>query len=137
MIRKDKVVWMTRLAIEEKNDTRYAFITEHFWFNDYATKELWEAFFAITFAYALAVVLGLVAFGDGWTVTYHIADCIALGERLLYVYLVLLVLGLLTCLLAHVWLYREAYRKRQTVEKYLRRLNRLYEAEERLKEASK
>ena len=55
MVKKEKVILMTRLAIEEKTDPRYRFITGSFWFDDYASKELWEAFFAISFAYALVV----------------------------------------------------------------------------------
>ena len=129
MVRQDKVILMTRLAIEEKNDPRFRFITGSFWFDDYASKELWEAFFAITFAYALTVLLGLVAYGDSWTVSYHIADVTALAWTLLEIYLVLLVLGILVCLLTHVALYRKAYRKRQRVEKYLRHLRALYEKE--------
>ena len=80
MVKKEKVILMTRLAIEEKTDPRYRFITGSFWFDDYASKELWEAFFAISFAYALVVLLGLIAYGDSWTVTYHIADAMELAR---------------------------------------------------------
>ncbi len=130
MLRQDKVILMTRLAMEEKTRTRWHFITGSFWFDDYAAKELWESFFAITFAYGLTVLLGLVAYGDSWTVSYHIADAVALGKKLLDIWLVLLAFGMLICLLVHVALYREAFRKRQRVEKYLRRLRAIYEAEE-------
>ena len=105
MVRKEKVILMTRLAIEEKTDTRCRFITGNFWFDDYASKELWEAFFAVTFAYALVVLTGLIAYGDSWTV------------------------GMLLCLLTHIARYREAYRKQQRVEKYLRHLHALYQEE--------
>ncbi len=129
MVQQEKVILMTRLAIEEKSDTRCRFITGHFWFDDYASKELWEAFFAISFAYATVVLLGLVAYGDSWTVTYHIADALALGKTLLTVWLAVLAVGMLVALLTHVALYRDAYRKRQRVEKYLRHLHALYEEE--------
>ena len=130
MLQREKVILMTRLAMEEKTDTRYRFITGSFWFDDYAAKELWESFFAVTFAYGLVVLLGLVAFGDSWTVTYHIADAVALAKKLINVWLILLAFGMLICLLVHVALYREAFRKRQRVEKYLRRLRAIYEEEE-------
>ena len=130
MLQQEKVILMTRLAMEEKTHSRYRFITGSFWFDDYAAKELWEAFFAITFAYALVVLLGLVAYGDTWTVTYHIADALALGKKLLDIWLILLAFGILICLLVHVSLYREAFRKRQRVEKYLRHLLAIYEDEE-------
>ena len=130
MLQRDKVILMTKLAMEEKTDTRRNFITGNFWFDDYAAKELWESFFAITFAYGLAVLLGLVAYGDSWTVSYHIADALALGKTLLDIWLVLLAFGMLICLLTHVALYREAFRKQQRVEKYLRRLRAIYEQEE-------
>ena len=68
--------------------------------------------------------------GDGWTVSYHIADAVALGKKLLDIWLILLAFGMLICLLVHVALYREAFRKRQRVEKYLRRLRAIYEEEE-------
>lgn len=129
MIKREKVILMTRLAIEEKNDTRYRFISGSFWFDDYASKELWESFFAISFAYAAAVLLGLIAYGDSWTVSYHIADALALGQRLLMIWLAVLAVGMLVCLLTHVALFREAYRKQQRVEKYLRHLHALYEEE--------
>ena len=35
MVKKEKVILMTRLAIEEKTDPRYRFITGSFWFDDY------------------------------------------------------------------------------------------------------
>ena len=129
MVKKEKVILMTRLAIEEKTDPRYRFITGSFWFDDYASKELWEAFFAISFAYALVVLLGLIAYGDSWTVTYHIADAMELARILLMIWLAVLALGMLVCLLTHVALYRDAYRKRQRVEKYLRHLRAFYEEE--------
>ena len=129
MLQKDKVILMTKLAMEEKTGTRSRFVMRSFWFDDYAAKELWQSFFAITFAYALVVLLGLVAYGDSWTVTYHIADVVALAKRLLDIYLILLAFGMLICLLTHVALYREAFRKRQRVEKYLRRLRAMYEEE--------
>ena len=110
MVKKEKVILMTRLAIEEKTDPRYRFITGSFWFDDYASKELWEAFFAISFAYALVVLLGLIAYGDSWTVTYHIADAMELARILLMIWLAVLALGMLVCLLTHVALYRDAYR---------------------------
>ena len=50
MLQRDKVILMTKLAMEEKTDTRRNFITGSFWFDDYAAKELWESFFAISFA---------------------------------------------------------------------------------------
>ena len=127
MVQKEKVILMTRLAIEEKTDTRCRFITGNFWFDDYASKELWEAFFAISFAYALVVLLGLIAYGDSWTVTYHIADAVALGKKLLSIWIAVLAVGMLVSLLTHVAYYREAYRKRQRVEKYLRHLHAIYE----------
>ena len=129
MLKQEKVILMTKLAIEEKTHSRYRFITGSFWFDDYASKELWEAFFFFSFAYAAVVVLGLIAYGDGWTVTYHIADAVALGLRLLEIWAGVTILGMLICLLTHVALYREAYRKRQRVEKYLRHLRAIYEEE--------
>ena len=130
MIQKGKVAIMTKLAIEEKNEPRYAFITSRFWFNDYATTEMWKSFFAISFVYLLSVLLGLVAYGDTWTVTYHIDQVIALAVRIIGIYLAVVILGVLVTLLSHVWLYREAFRKRERVRQYLRQLNRLYIAEE-------
>ena len=129
MVQQEKVILMTRLAIEEKTDTRCRFITGNFWFDDYASKELWEAFFAVTFAYALVVLTGLIAYGDSWTVTYHLADAAALGKKLLGVWLAVLSVGMLLCLLTHIARYREAYRKQQRVEKYLRHLHALYQEE--------
>ena len=132
MLQKEKIILMTRLAVEEKTNARYRFITGSFWFDDYASKELWEAFFAISFAYASVVLLGLVAYGDSWTVTYHIADAVFLGIRLAEIWVGTVLIGMLVCLLAHVSRYREAYRKQQRIEKYLRHLRVLYEEEGRL-----
>lgn len=136
MVSKEKIAIMTRLAIDEKHDSRCSFVTGNFWFTDYAGKELWEAFFAITVAYFAVVLLGLVAYGDSWTVTYHLKDLESLGMRLLNVYLAVLSVGMLLGLLTHVGLYRDAFRKRQAYQSNLRRLARFYEAEEALKEAS-
>ena len=130
MIHKGKVALMTRLAIEEKNEPRFSFITSHFWFNDYITTEMWKSFFAVSLAYMAAVLFGLVATGDSWTVTYHIRDVIDLAVRLLQIWLGVVVMAVLFSLLSHVWLYREAFRKRERVRQYLRKLNRLYIAEE-------
>lgn len=136
MVSREKVAIMTRLAIEEKHDSRSAFVTGSFWFTDYASKELWESFFAISFAYAAVVLLGLVAFGDVWTVTYHLKDLESLAFRLINIYLAVVSVGMLIGLLAHVGLYRDAYRKRQAYREDLKKLARLYQAEEALKEAS-
>ena len=130
MIQKDKVAAMTRLAIEEKNQQHLSFITRHYWFNDYITTEMWKAFFAITITFLLVLVFGLIAYGDSWTVTFHIADVIDLAYRVLYVYVIVLVIGILLCALSHVWLYRQAYRKQERIRGELRKISRLYALED-------
>ena len=137
MVNKDRVVLMTRLAIEEKHDTRITFNMDSFWFNDYASTILWKSFFAISFTFALLTVFGLVAFGDSWTVSYHLADCMALILKLLGIYACVLVLGLLISLFFHIMLYREEFRRRQRVKEYMKKLARLYQAEEKLRKAAK
>ena len=137
MLQKDKVAIMTRLAIEEKKNPRFSFITRNYWFDDYVTLEMWKAFFAITITYALAVVVGLIAFGDTWTVTYHIADVVELGTRLIGAYVIIALFGILLAALSHVWLYRQAYRKQETIRAELRKLNRIYALEEALENLAK
>ena len=129
MLQKDKVVIMTKLAIEEKNEPRFGYITRSYWFNDYLTTEMWKAFFAITLTFGLAVGLGLVAYGDTWT-KYHIAEVIDLGTKILSVYLAAALIGILICALSHVWLYKQAYRRQERIRAELRKLNRIYALEE-------
>ncbi|MBO4872033.1 MAG: hypothetical protein J5496_01270 [Lachnospiraceae bacterium] len=130
MIQKDKVAAMTHLAIEEKNQQHLSFITRHYWFNDYITTEMWKAFFAITLTFALVFFFGLVAYGDSWTVTYHIADVINLAYRTLKIYAAVLIIGILLCALSHVWMYRQAYRKQERIRGELRKISRLYALED-------
>ncbi len=132
MLQKDKVIIMTRLALEEKKDPRLSFITRNYWFDDYLSLELWKAFFAVTITYILAVLTGLVAYGDDWTVRFRIADLLALGMTLLRVYLLVLIACLLVTALSHVWLYKKAYRKQEAEKSSLRKLNRIYALEEAL-----
>ena len=132
MLQKDKVIIMTRLALEEKKDPRLSFITRNYWFDDYLGLELWKAFFAVTITYVLAVLTGLVAFGDDWTVRYKLADALTLGMTLLRVYLAVLAACLLAAALSHVWLYQHAYRKQETEQSSLRKLSRIYAREEAL-----
>ncbi len=115
MLQKDKVAIMARLAMEEKKNPRYSFITRNYWFDDYLTLEMWKAFFAITITYALAVVVGLIAYGDTWTVTYHIADVVSLASKLIGVYVVIALIGILLAALSHVWLYKKAFRKQERI----------------------
>ena len=130
MIQKEKVAAMTRLAIEEKNQQHLSFITRHYWFNDYITTEMWKAFFAITITFLLVFFFGLVAYGDSWTVTYHIADLINLAYKALIVYAGVLLIGILLCTLSHVWLYKQAFQKQERIRGELRRLSRLYALED-------
>ena len=130
MIQKEKVAAMTHLAIEEKKQQNLSFITRRYWFNDYITTEMWKAFFAITITFALVFFFGLVAYGDSWTVTYHIADVIDLARKALVVYACVLLIGLMLCTLSHVWLYKQAYRKQERVRSELRKLSRLYALED-------
>lgn len=132
MLQKDKVIIMTRLALEEKKDPRLSFITRNFWFDDYLALELWKAFFAVTVTFILAVLIGLVATGDDWTVRFKIADLLALGMALLRVYLMVLTGCLLATALSHVWLYKKAYRKQEAEKSSLRKLSRIYALEEAL-----
>ena len=137
MLQKDKVIIMTRLALEEKKDPRLSFITRNYWFDDYLSLELWKAFFAVTITYALAVLIGLVAYGDDWTVNFKIADVLTLGIMLLKVYLLVLAACLLVTALSHVWLYKHAYRKQEDEKSSLRKLNRIYALEEALENLDK
>ena len=130
MIQKDKVAAMTHLAIEEKHQQHLSFITRHYWFNDYVTTEMWKAFFAITICFALVFLFGLVAYGDEWTVTFHISDVIDLALQTLRIYLYVLVIGLLLCALSHVWMYKQAYRKQERIRRELRKLSRIYALED-------
>ncbi len=137
MLQREKVIAMSRLAIEEKKAPRLGFIHRQYWFNDYLTTEMWKAFFAITICFALVVLLGLIAFGDSWTVRYHLSDVLQLSGRLLWIYLGVLGLGVLLCALSHVWLYKQACRRQERLQAQLRVLKRLYALEdaiERLKE---
>ncbi len=137
MLQKDKVAIMARLAMEEKKNPRYSFITRNYWFDDYLTLEMWKAFFAITITYALAVVVGLIAYGDTWTVTYHIADVVSLASKLIGVYVVIALIGILLAALSHVWLYKKAFRKQERIRAELRKLNRIYALEEALENLAK
>ena len=132
MLQKDKVIIMTKLALEEKKDPRLSFINRNFWFDDYLALELWKAFFAVTVTFILAVLIGLVATGDDWTVRFKIADLLALGMTLLRVYLMVLTGCLLATALSHVWLYKKAYRKQEAEKSSLRKLSRIYALEEAL-----
>lgn len=132
MVQKDKTIIMTRLAMEEKKDPRLGFIIRNYWFDDYLTLELWKAFFAVTITFCLTVLLGLVAYGDDWTVRYKIADVIDLGYYLLRVYLFALAICLLLAALSHVWLYKKAYRKQESEKGKFRQLARIYALEEAL-----
>ena len=137
MLQKDKVAILARLAMEEKKNPRYSFITRNYWFDDYLTLEMWKAFFAITITYALAVVVGLIAYGDTWTVTYHIADVVSLASKLIGVYVVIALIGILLAALSHVWLYKKAFRKQERIRAELRKLNRIYALEEALENLAK
>ena len=137
MIQKEKVAAMTHLAIEEKKQPHLSFITRHYWFNDYITTEMWKAFFAITITFLLVLVFGLIAYGDSWTVTFHIADVIDLAYRVLSVYVIVLVIGILLCALSHVWLYRQAYRKQERIRGELRKISRLYALEDAIQNLQK
>ncbi|MBQ7145446.1 MAG: hypothetical protein IJR95_01585 [Lachnospiraceae bacterium] len=132
MVQKDKLIIMTRLAMEEKKDSRLGFITRNYWFDDYMTLELWKAFFAVTITFGLTVLLGLIAYGDEWTVRYKIADVVNLGIYLLRIYLLVLVICLLLAALSHVWLYKKAYRKQEREKSRFRQLGRIYALEEAL-----
>lgn len=132
MIHKGKVAAMTKLAIEEKTDVRQSFIIRHYWFNDYFTTEIWKDFFLIAVAFAFVVLLGLVAYGDSWTYTYHVADVIALAKKLLGIFLAVEAVGILLGLYFHVKMYREAFRKHTRMQATLRQLGRLYQAQEQM-----
>ena len=132
MVQKDKLIIMTRLAMEEKKDSRLGFITRNYWFDDYMTLELWKAFFAVTITFGLTVLLGLIAYGDEWTVRYKIADVVNLGIYLLRIYLLALAICLLLAALSHVWLYKKAYRKQEQEKSRFRQLGRIYALEEAL-----
>lgn len=136
MLQKDKVVIMTRLAMEEKKTPRYGFITRSYWFDDYISLEMWKAFFAVSITFFLAVLLGLTAYGDDWTVRFHLADVRMLGVKLLTVYISVLIISILLCALSHVWLYKKAFRRQERIKSGLRRLNRIYSLEEALEHLS-
>lgn len=137
MVQKDKLIIMTRLAMEEKKDSRLGFITRNYWFDDYLTLELWKSFFAVTITFGLTVLLGLIAYGDDWTVQYKIADVVNLGISLLQIYLLVLVICLLVAALSHVWLYKKAYRKQEREKSKYRQLGRIYALEEALQNLHK
>lgn len=137
MLQKDKVVIMTRLAMEEKKDPRLSFITRNYYFDDYLTLELWKAFFAVTITFGIAVLTVLIAYGDDWTVHYRIADVVDLGFFLLKVFLMVLALCLPLTALSHVWLYKKAYRKQEEEKGRLRQLGRIYALEEALQNLNK
>lgn len=137
MLQKDKVVIMTRLAMEEKKDSRQSFITRNYYFDDYITLELWKAFFAVTITFGMAALVVLVAYGDIWTVQYKIADVVDLGFFLLKVYLMVLAVCLPLAALSHVWLYKRAYRKQESEKGRLRQLGRIYALEEALQNLNK
>ena len=103
MIDHEKIRLMTRAAAFEEREKRGAFKINEYFCSDYVSREMLRAAIGITVGYLLAVgVWALIHFEELLTKT-QIEGLILIGERLLFLYVIVLlaVLGIAAVVALH------------------------------------
>ena len=131
MINKEKVVIMTKAAMEESRSGKRKRPAMDYFLEDYVGLQVVKGLIGVTLVYVLLVAAWGLYTADVWMISYTVEQLFDMGRQLLLLYLVVLVMSAVILILVYSLRYYQAKTMVKEEEYQLKRLVRHYENEER------
>ena len=127
MINEERVILMTKMASYEQKEGKRNVAIGNYFRGDYIGYQVLKAIISATLAFM--IVLGMGIFSNFETLLQEIyeMDLLALGKKLLYAYLTLIVLYGAVAYLVYAYRYRRARRSLKAYYGNLKKLSKAYE----------
>ena len=136
MINEERVREMAKLAAMDQAENRQSRQMKEYYGSDYVVKEMLISLFTGTLAFGLILLLGILAAGEDAIDTISSvasADFLGTGKQFLFLYLAFEALYLLITAMVYRARYRENKLEQRRYVKHLKKLNKLYNREEKIK----
>lgn len=136
MINEERVREMAKMAFMDQCETRQDRQMKEYFGSDYVAKEMIISFFTGTLAFCLIVLLAFLAAGEDTVDTISSVfsnDLLGTGKQFVALYLAFEALYLLLTFMVCRVRYRENRLKQRKYLKHLKKLNKLYDREEKIK----
>lgn len=136
MINEERVREMAQLAAMDQGETRQTRQMKEYFGSDYVAKEMLISLFTGTLAFGLILLLGFLAAGEDAIDTISSvasADFLGTGKQFLFLYLAFEALYLLITAMVYRGRYHENRLEQKKYVRHLKKLNKLYEREEKIK----
>ncbi len=136
MINEERVREMAKMAFIDQCETRQDRQMKEYFGNDYVAKEMIISLFTGTLAFCLIVLLVFLAAGEDtidMVSSVLSNDLVGTGRQFVFLYLAFEALYLLITFMVYRVRYRESRLKQRKYLKHLKKLNKLYDREEKIK----
>lgn len=130
MIDKEKVRIMTDAAMEDAHDHRRKRIAVRYYPEDYVGVQVFKGAVGVTFLFFAVLSIWALADADDW-MTWKLARIKAYAGRLLVLYLIVLAVTILILVLVYTLRYYQSRRMMRREIRSLRKIERIYDHEER------
>ncbi len=131
MINKEKVVIMTKAAMEESRSGKRKRPATDYFPEDYVGMQLFKGLLGVTILYAILVAVWGLYTADIWMITYTVPQLIEMAKQILLIYAIVMAVSAVILLLVYSLRYYQARTMVKEEEYQLKKLCRYYEREER------
>lgn len=129
MLSNEKIKWMARAALYEKKEGKGSIRINRFRKSDYISWNMIKSIVGMTVGYALVILLYLLGVSESMLDELTLPYVIDMGTRLLFIYLVLLVVTGFVSFLIYYGRYEQAQRKTKVYTQYLKKISQIYQKE--------
>lgn len=136
MINEERVRHMARMAFIDQDQTRQSSQIKEYYGSDYVGKEVLKSIFTGTIAFGLIVLLVLLRAGEdaiGTISSVITKNWWEVGKQFVFLYLSFEALYLLVTVMVYRYRYHQGMRTKKRYLYHLKKLNKLYAREEKIK----
>lgn len=126
MIKKERVILMTKLASYEEHEGRQANKISKYFRGDYISVHLLKSWVCVTIVYALLVGLGILYDLESFMENLYEMDYLAFAGDIIKRYIIMTVIYLVAVYIAYAYRYRKARKSLKRYSQNLKKLGSMY-----------
>lgn len=126
MIKKERVILMTKLASYEENEGKKANKISRYFRGDYISVHLLKSWVCMTMVYALLVGLSILYDLESFMENLYRMDYLSFAEKIIKGYVVVTAVYLVAVYIAYAYRYRKARKSLKRYSQNLKKLGSMY-----------
>ncbi len=126
MIKKERVILMTKLASYEEKEGRQAGKISRYFRGDYISVHLLKSWVCVTVVYALLVCLGVLYELETFMENLYKMDYVAFAREIIIGYVIMTVVYLVAVYIAYAYRYGKARKSLKRYSQNLKKLGSMY-----------